>query len=455
MKVQINLSDKVRRAAIAQGHELPATMVLAIDPASLPEDLREHVAPILPLFEPGRVAPLLHGSRNPADEGVLEDWARAGMPRTPWQCSVDPAVGTEAVLRAWIADRAAKERSYAAEKACHEAADYRTDPLGTLGAIRSPPRRHRRRLPLENKDLTGELKMSDGTFDSTLGRRTTRKKAQKALCANSRDAQNAPNETSGATESATGRHRPFVVSRGEALLEHFTAEGLERARGAFGVEDSLEAIIQAACTGIRARERYTQTAPTSPGKAIRGKAAAIAAIAAGGAVEVCGDGSGGHYIMADRYRLTSADIPAEVWARIVSEYKARCAEAEARRAAEEEAKRKGKAAFVAEAKTWADEHGSDRLRKGLAQDYDMTRLYVTERAAADHEGFVVDWKDACEWDRRSSPSERALDVAAEHDGEVVWLETLPDGAETAEEAVVIREYLGRYDLVMPLGDPQA
>ena len=260
MKVQINLSDKVRRAAIAQGHELPATMVLAIDPASLPEDLREHVAPILPLFEPGRVAPLLHGSRNPADEGVLEDWARAGMPRTPWQCSVDPAVGTEAVLRAWIADRAAKERSYAAEKA---------------------------------------------------------------------------------------------------------------------------------------------------------------------------------------------------WARIVSEYKARCAEAEARRAAEEEAKRKGKAAFVAEAKTWADEHGSDRLRKGLAQDYDMTRLYVTERAAADHEGFVVDWKDACEWDRRSSPSERALDVAAEHDGEVVWLETLPDGAETAEEAVVIREYLGRYDLVMPLGDPQA
>lgn len=317
MKVQINISDKVRRAAIAQGHELPATMVLAIDPASLPEDLREHAAPILPLFEPGRVAPLLHGSRNPADEGVLEDWARAGMPRTPWQCSADPAVGTEAVLRAWIADRAAKERSYAAEKARHEAAD----------------------------------------------------------------------------------------------------------------------------AAARAEEAA-------------GKAAAIAAIAAGGAVEVCGDGSGGHYIMADRYRLTSADIPAEVWARIVSEYKARCAEAEARRAAEEEAKRQGKAAFVAEAKAWAEEHGSDRLRKGLAQNYDMTRLYVVERVAAEHPGFLIDWKNECEWDRRSSPSERALDVAAEHDGEVVWLETLPDGAETTEEAVVIREYLGRYDLVMPMGDPE-
>lgn len=230
MKVQINLSDKIRRSAIAQGRELPTSITIVVNPAALPEDLRAQVAPILPLVEPGQCAPR-HRNFSPSEEGILEDWAQPGMWKNPWQCSVDPSLGAEAVLRAWIADRSAKEQAYTTEK-----------------------------------------------------------------------------------------------SR--------------------------------------------------------------------------------------------------------------------------------QAAFVAEAKAWAEKHGSNRLRKGLAQDYDMTRLYVTERAAADHEGFVVDWKDACEWDRRSSPSERALDVAAEHDGEVVWLETLPDGAETAEEAVVIREYLGRYDLVMPMGDPE-
>ena len=116
-----------------------------------------------------------------------------------------------------------------------------------------------------------------------------------------------------------------------------------------------------------------------------------------------------------------------------------------------------KVARLAERRAWALAHGSSRLRKCIEMEYDSQRLYVFERAAFERPGYVVDFDDKAAWKARSGPSEAALDEAARVGGEVVWLTRLPldDGApedyqegwEDEREAVVIRHYLGRYDLI--------
>ena len=116
-----------------------------------------------------------------------------------------------------------------------------------------------------------------------------------------------------------------------------------------------------------------------------------------------------------------------------------------------------KVARLAERRAWALAHGSSRLRKCIEMEYDCQRLYVFERAAFERPGYVVDFDDKAAWKARSGPSEAALDEAARVGGEVVWLTRLPldDGApedyqegwEDEREAVVIRHYLGRYDLI--------
>lgn len=121
------------------------------------------------------------------------------------------------------------------------------------------------------------------------------------------------------------------------------------------------------------------------------------------------------------------------------------------RIAEEEAE---KARAQAEKRAWVEAHGSSHLRKALAAGHSCHQMYVRERAALEHPGFEVDLANEAEWKDRTCPSERALDLAAETPGaEVVWL-TNPVGGEDvygddweACEAVVLREYLGRYDLV--------
>lgn len=102
---------------------------------------------------------------------------------------------------------------------------------------------------------------------------------------------------------------------------------------------------------------------------------------------------------------------------------------------------------IDERRVWALEHGSSRLKKCVAGDYDCQRLYVTERAALEFPGFVVDFDDKAEWKVRSGPSEAALDEAMRVGGEVVWMTRHPDDEDEQEgEAVVIR-FLGKYDLV--------
>jgi hypothetical protein len=111
-----------------------------------------------------------------------------------------------------------------------------------------------------------------------------------------------------------------------------------------------------------------------------------------------------------------------------------------------------KAARVADRVAWIATHGSEFLRKACGAGYDCQRRYVIERAALERPGFVVDFDDRAAWRDRSCPSEAALDLALAVGGQVVWLTT--PGYEISEaeywepcEAVLIRQYLGQYDLI--------
>lgn len=129
--------------------------------------------------------------------------------------------------------------------------------------------------------------------------------------------------------------------------------------------------------------------------------------------------------------------------------------AEAKRA-DEVRKEAARTQHEQERAAWVAQHGSPRLRKCLDQGYDCQRLYAIERAAIEYPGYILDYNDAARWKDRSGPSEAALDEAARVSGIVVWLTAEPSAAVGDDpdygvfescEAVIIREYLGKYDLV--------
>lgn len=106
---------------------------------------------------------------------------------------------------------------------------------------------------------------------------------------------------------------------------------------------------------------------------------------------------------------------------------------------------------------WIAAHGSPFLRRAAGAGYDCQRRYVIERAALERPGYVVDFNDNARWSARSCPSEAALSEALVVGGTVVWLTALPVDDNSPEEyqvawqggceAVAIRQYLGKYDLV--------
>jgi len=129
----------------------------------------------------------------------------------------------------------------------------------------------------------------------------------------------------------------------------------------------------------------------------------------------------------------------------------RAREEEASRRAKQEAER---AFRRAEKAAWVAEHGSDYLRRAVTLGYDCQRQYVTERAATELPEFVVDFDDQARWKERACPGPDALGILESligqgYEAEVVWLTAPP--WETDEynsvEAVVVRNYLGKYDLV--------
>jgi len=123
---------------------------------------------------------------------------------------------------------------------------------------------------------------------------------------------------------------------------------------------------------------------------------------------------------------------------------------------------KAKAADADKAR-WIDAHGSAHLKRAAAEGYDCRRLYVLERAAIEAPELIVDFYNGAEWRERACPTVAALDALEEARvlelGEplIVWLTSGPRPSKVEEydepvefepcEALVLRGYLGRYDLV--------
>ncbi len=153
-------------------------------------------------------------------------------------------------------------------------------------------------------------------------------------------------------------------------------------------------------------------------------------------------------VLAERYEALKARLYA---------YLKRYGEEEAQRKAEKEATDAAKRhAAETERQEWIEANGSEFLRKATDAGYDCQRRYVTERAAIEHPGATVDFGDNAAWKSRSCPSEAALDLALEIDGTVVWLTDSPRTEKRGVyedydfdpcEAVVVRGYLGKYDVV--------
>lgn len=122
----------------------------------------------------------------------------------------------------------------------------------------------------------------------------------------------------------------------------------------------------------------------------------------------------------------------------------------------------------AERQEWIAAHGSAHLKRCIAAGYNCQRQYVIERAALEAPGFIVDFDDKAGWKDRSCPTPAALDAedAARALGlgepTIYWL-TKPPSAQVPDpesyedefdpcEAVILRGYLGKYDLVRVVTD---
>ena len=115
----------------------------------------------------------------------------------------------------------------------------------------------------------------------------------------------------------------------------------------------------------------------------------------------------------------------------------------------EQAERDAKTQRQIERNAWIAQHGSAYLKKCADMGYDCQKAYVHERAALEHPAYVLDYNDDARWKDRAGPREAALDEAARVGGQIVWLTYLNDADDFFEpcEAVVIRSYLGKYDLI--------
>ena len=102
---------------------------------------------------------------------------------------------------------------------------------------------------------------------------------------------------------------------------------------------------------------------------------------------------------------------------------------------------------------WIEANGSDHLQRAFKAGYNCHRIYVKERAAIEFPGFAVDFDDNVRWKSRSCPSGEALDLSEQYpESQIVWVTRKHDNdyapyEEEECEAVIIRWYLGKYDLI--------
>lgn len=126
----------------------------------------------------------------------------------------------------------------------------------------------------------------------------------------------------------------------------------------------------------------------------------------------------------DDARKAGAEIDLSNYRAAVAEYKSLLpvfsTEAAEREAASKAERETAKAAQRAERVAWANEHGSDQLKRNLALGHDCKRLYTIERAAIEFPGYVPDIEDTAEFKSITCASVAALDereaVLAAHDG---------------------------------------
>jgi hypothetical protein len=134
------------------------------------------------------------------------------------------------------------------------------------------------------------------------------------------------------------------------------------------------------------------------------------------------------------------------------------------------------AEFEGGMRDWIAQSGSPRLRLAHDRGYKVNRLYALERAAVEFPGFYVDTSEAAEWRERTDPTAEALDaegkvvdhLARYGDSRltcrIVWLTTPPRDLRDrlkglprpfrSQEALLVRRFLGRYDLLMPVDPAQ-
>lgn len=137
------------------------------------------------------------------------------------------------------------------------------------------------------------------------------------------------------------------------------------------------------------------------------------------------------------------------------------------------------AAFAADRDAWIEAHGSPRLRLANTRGYAISKTYLEERARVDLPEFWVDTGSRASWKERANPTEAALNLEtavdehlAEYEGYaagktgslIVWVTRFPDAMEEhverlgeagvvvddQVEAILVRPWLGRYDLYLPV-----
>lgn len=125
-----------------------------------------------------------------------------------------------------------------------------------------------------------------------------------------------------------------------------------------------------------------------------------------------------------------------------------------------------KAQRESEMTAWIKAHGSDRLQRAFNGNYEVGRIYTLERAAHEYPEWDIDFFGFSDWKDRKNPPLSELDAADETAAStgqpvnIVWL-TQPAAIDREEfdeavycfeqhAALVIRGYLGKYDLVKSL-----
>jgi hypothetical protein len=109
---------------------------------------------------------------------------------------------------------------------------------------------------------------------------------------------------------------------------------------------------------------------------------------------------------------------------------------------------------------WITAHGSQYLKDCLELGQYAHKDYVYERAEFEFPEYKLDYNNSAAWDTKYSPSQKALDELKllrqrKIESDIVYLTTDVDGEEydsvydgdVKPEAVVIRNFLGKYDLI--------